>query len=586
MKRNYNRRNLDKNRNKMSQRSGGVRFFGLPPNLGWALVLCLATFSLRAASAPGGSNEENFSLDAEEPAGSQAAPYSDSEAPPVNVGTSANSVPANNAIPVGNAVPSANGAPSAASTLPLSNEVPSQEASPNGNSGNSSVNPVEAPPENIQQPADVQTQQSATPSAQSQGAQPKGQKPPAQQQQAGEKLVAPLPDEIVGSEFGPKVPAVSGPNEFGGIPVVTGTRKILARDEAPERYSVESGDTLYDICDQLLDEPNYWPKLWSLNPFIKNPHFIYPGMQLMFHSGDEETPPFLQVLTEDDVVPIDKANLVESELVKEDISKLLSDSAMPGATQVIGPQDISAEIQVPFETWGNTFSPNHLDVTIPAFIFKDEHSALGTIVGGEKGKFLSTTAEMVVIKANDQLLPGTTYTVLREGDKVRTHNNNDYVGLRYEFIAHVNLNEKLDDDLYNAKVTFDRLGIKAGDILVPYISTARKVPTGNISISKRADSSEVVAFGYPKNELGGKGSVVMLANNEASQLSEGDVVGIYHVLSRTVTSFLKNDLPENKKLIAVVYIFANTEAVSLGYVVQAQIELALGDTANLNKTSM
>ena len=41
-----------------------------------------------------------------------------------------------------------------------------------------------------------------------------------------------------------------------------GTLRVLSEEEAPEEYIVEPGDTLFDICDQLLDEGSYWPKLW------------------------------------------------------------------------------------------------------------------------------------------------------------------------------------------------------------------------------------------------------------------------------------------------------------------------------------
>lgn len=42
-------------------------------------------------------------------------------------------------------------------------------------------------------------------------------------------------------------------------------------------YMVEEGDSLWDICDQLFDNPWYWTTLWSFNPQITNPHWIFPG---------------------------------------------------------------------------------------------------------------------------------------------------------------------------------------------------------------------------------------------------------------------------------------------------------------------
>jgi hypothetical protein len=42
-------------------------------------------------------------------------------------------------------------------------------------------------------------------------------------------------------------------------------------------YVVQEGDTLWDLCDLLFDNAWYWPTLWSFNPQITNPHWIFPG---------------------------------------------------------------------------------------------------------------------------------------------------------------------------------------------------------------------------------------------------------------------------------------------------------------------
>jgi hypothetical protein len=64
----------------------------------------------------------------------------------------------------------------------------------------------------------------------------------------------------------------------------------------PESYGIQSGDTLWDICHKLLDNPWYWPKLWSLNQYITNPHQIYPGNQVVFFAGSETAPPKMDVV--------------------------------------------------------------------------------------------------------------------------------------------------------------------------------------------------------------------------------------------------------------------------------------------------
>jgi len=63
------------------------------------------------------------------------------------------------------------------------------------------------------------------------------------------------------------------------------------RDSAPgEVHTVVRGDTLWDLSSQFLGNPWYWPKVWSYNPEIANPHWIYPGNQVRFFPGGEGGP--------------------------------------------------------------------------------------------------------------------------------------------------------------------------------------------------------------------------------------------------------------------------------------------------------
>jgi len=62
-----------------------------------------------------------------------------------------------------------------------------------------------------------------------------------------------------------------------------GTSGPLAlKPDAPDRYVVVQGDTLWGISQRYTDSPWRWPELWNLNKEqIRNPHLIYPGYVIL-----------------------------------------------------------------------------------------------------------------------------------------------------------------------------------------------------------------------------------------------------------------------------------------------------------------
>jgi hypothetical protein len=81
----------------------------------------------------------------------------------------------------------------------------------------------------------------------------------------------------------------------GGTPVMRGNANgsfvapghVETVEPLTAVYTVKRGDTLWELCDRYFHNPWDWPRIWSYNPELQNPHWIYPGDQIRMQSPTE-----------------------------------------------------------------------------------------------------------------------------------------------------------------------------------------------------------------------------------------------------------------------------------------------------------
>ena len=109
----------------------------------------------------------------------------------------------------------------------------------------------------------------------------------------------------------------------------------VAKTTAQTTYTVVEDDTLWKISKTLFGTGFFYSKIWSLNPYIANPHQIEPGMVLTFSSGSEEHPPEIKFgsFSIDEQSPEDTEQATDKQDKKltfnQILSKLAEDSQPP-----------------------------------------------------------------------------------------------------------------------------------------------------------------------------------------------------------------------------------------------------------------
>ncbi|MBI2393771.1 MAG: LysM peptidoglycan-binding domain-containing protein [Deltaproteobacteria bacterium] len=93
------------------------------------------------------------------------------------------------------------------------------------------------------------------------------------------------------------VKVTTGGGGASGPGPITGSGKVISLGDdsgkktptgggiVPPSHTVKKGDTLWDICDTYFANPWQWPRVWSYNPEILNPHWIYPGEVVNLKKG-------------------------------------------------------------------------------------------------------------------------------------------------------------------------------------------------------------------------------------------------------------------------------------------------------------
>jgi hypothetical protein len=91
------------------------------------------------------------------------------------------------------------------------------------------------------------------------------------------------PDSFDLKPPGSAAPTVRGNADALGVLGNEGT-SASPGDPGKALHTVRKGDTLWGICGEQFDDARLWPRVWSYNPQLQNPHWIYPGDQLRLRS--------------------------------------------------------------------------------------------------------------------------------------------------------------------------------------------------------------------------------------------------------------------------------------------------------------
>ncbi|HAA56306.1 MAG TPA: hypothetical protein DCE42_16195 [Myxococcales bacterium] len=214
-------------------------------------------------------------------------------------------------------------------------------------------------------------------------------------------------------------------------------------NNAPREYLVQPGDTLWDISRRFLGSPWFWPKLWSKNPHIQNPHWIFPGNRIRFRKGE------IQVVR--------KKEQKELPDIISGKGKLdLTDTGISIAGGGLG---------------YNGLLRKELRARRDSFIDRKGLKKAGRIIGAPEGQTLITKNDTAYLSFKNlrNVTAGEKYTIFRVISKIKDPKSGRNVGYMIRLRGVLQISE-LKKKLAVARVLDAYREIEKGDLVGPYIS--------------------------------------------------------------------------------------------------------------------
>ncbi|WKZ33289.1 MAG: LysM peptidoglycan-binding domain-containing protein [Thermodesulfobacteriota bacterium] len=366
---------------------------------------------------------------------------------------------------------------------------------------------------------------------------------------------------------------LSIPLLYGGG-LIAGEAGKTAGAEAGESayHKIVPRDTLWDISGKYLEDPFKWPGLWKINPYIKNPHLIYPGNIVRI------TPEGIEVLS-----PDQRAEGLYRVELSEDGEQVV----------VLEPEEADAQSEALSEAPAEKVDtaekaadqgPRVKDKAMArgGFISEAELKGSGAIVKQEEGKLFMSEGDKVYVSFGDasDVKAGDRFTVFMEGKKIRHPDTRKKMGSEVEVIGSLRITRAEAPAEGVVERSFREIPLKAR--LKPYTR-----PVVEVALTETdAEVNGHIVTALEARENLSEGDIAYIDKGSADGIKAGNIMRIF----RPVPEELDPMARKKKKVsippleLGTLVILEAGQATSTGVVLKSQRPIVWGDKVSTVST--
>lgn len=375
-----------------------------------------------------------------------------------------------------------------------------------------------------------------------------------------------LTSAAVQTVYAQKYPITAKQRQVARATASAGVPVSALAPNAPSKYVVKRGDTLWGISGKFLKTAWRWPELWGMNlQQISNPHLIYPGQILWLE-------------------------------IKNGRARLRMARRIGGGTVSLSPRVRVEERHVAIPT----IAPQLIEPFLSEPLIVDEKTLNGAhrIVASRTGRVLLGTGDRIY--ARSQIGKGlqykgdadNIYRIFRNAVPIKDPITQEVLGYEGKFVGRARLarSETVSTDMDGGNagipeaatldVIYAKEGINIGDRLLP---EPESVPRSHVPHAPLKDIRGLVAsvYGDVVTHVG-QNQIVTINKGTNDGVTHGDVFELISTGKRIVDKYSttvgrrkKIKLPDERN--GLLYIFRPFERVSYGLIVDIKNPVVVGD---------
>jgi len=260
-------------------------------------------------------------------------------------------------------------------------------------------------------------------------------------------------------------------------------------------YTIQKGDTLWDISDRFFDSSWLWPDLWSENRQISNPHWIYPGERIrIFHQK--------------------------------------------GAQSFVG-KTVSRRRELEKEPQKEPLYYYYSPIDKIGFIRKDPVAPSGVIFKVKDDTEMISAGDLVFIRAKGDmnLTAGSKYSVYRTLKPIIDQKTEALIGTQHYLTGIVEIT-KIEPRFAVARVVQSYRTIEVGNLLMPY---KRRLPKIELIQSKKGLNGQLIIFEEQANIIGDN-DIAFIDKGSKDDVKLGQQYSIYYQEKQRLDTETKEDV--------------------------------------------